>query len=52
VMLERGIGDMVVGVCCGSAPGLPAGPVRSLGFHHGPRNLASADEMTMFSLMA
>ena len=51
VMLERDIGDMVVGVCCGSAPGLPSGPVRSLGFHHGRRALPSTDE-EMFSLMA
>ena len=52
VMLEREIGDMVVGVCCGSVFGRREGPVRAFGFHPGSRSLTDSDQDMMVAMRA
>ena len=52
VLLEREIGDMVVGVCCGTVSGQPEGPVRAFGFHPGSRRLTDSDQDMMVAMMA
>ena len=52
VMLEREIGDMVVGVCCDRLPGRPDGPVRSFGFQPGFRALSAPDEELLAAMIA